>query len=186
MILSNENKEASHFLGKFAGLIRITLDQSRTTFVFLRQTIDHLTRYIEIEQIRNEAFTCRILVDDELDPDEVLVPSMLIQPFVENAIWHGLLHKETAGHLTIHFSRKTPGLLECTIEDDGVGREKAKELKSRSTSTKKSLGMKLTADRLTLLNKETFRDATVEILDLKNKSGEATGTKVILKIPVDA
>jgi hypothetical protein len=67
-----------------------------------------------------------------------------------------------------------------------VGREKAKELKSRSTSTKKSLGMKLTADRLTLLNKETFRDATVEILDLKNKSGEATGTKVILKIPVDA
>jgi sensor histidine kinase YesM len=140
-----------------------------------------------MESIRFEKqFTYSITVDKDVQADYIQVPPLIIQPFVENAIWHGLLHKETAGHLTIHFSRKTPGLLECTIEDDGVGREKAKELKSRSTSTKKSLGMKLTVDRLSLLNKETFRDATVEILDLKNKSGEATGTKVVLKIPVDA
>lgn len=186
-IVKSDQATASLYLTRFAKLIRLILDNSNNKSVSLSSELEALRLYIEMESIRFEKqFTYSITVDKNVQADYIQVPPLIIQPFVENAIWHGLLHKETAGHLTIHFSRKTSGLLECTIEDDGVGREKAKELKSRSTSTKKSLGMKLTVDRLSLLNKETFRDATVEILDLKNKSGEATGTKVILKIPVDA
>ncbi|MBN8860127.1 MAG: histidine kinase [Sphingobacteriales bacterium] len=186
-IVKSDQATASLYLTRFAKLIRLILDNSNNKSVSLSSELEALRLYIEMESIRFEKqFTYSITVDKNVQSDYIQVPPLIIQPFVENAIWHGLLHKETAGHLTIHFSRKTPGLLECTIEDDGVGREKAKELKSRSTSTKKSLGMKLTVDRLSLLNKETFRDATVEILDLKNKSGEATGTKVVLKIPVDA
>ena len=89
MILNNKNNESSHFLGKLAQLIRLTLHHSGKTFISLRDTIDYLTRYMEMEQIRNELFTCRILADDELDINEIYLPPMLIQPFIENALWHG-------------------------------------------------------------------------------------------------
>ncbi len=88
MILNNENKEASHFLSKFAHLIRMTLDQSGQSFISLRTTLEYLARYIEMEQIRNNHFTCQLLAGEELDPDETVLPPMLIQPFIENSIWH--------------------------------------------------------------------------------------------------
>ncbi len=186
-IVKSDQATASLYLTRFAKLIRLILDNSNNKSVSLNSELEALKLYIEMESIRFEKqFTYSISVDKDVQPDYINVPPLIIQPFVENAIWHGLLHKETAGHLNIHFSRRIPNILECVIEDDGVGREKAKELKSKSTSTKKSLGMKLTVDRLSLLNRQTFMDATVEVLDLKNREGEATGTKVVLKIPVDA
>lgn len=186
-IVKSDQATASLYLTRFAKLIRLILDNSNNKSVSLSSELEALRLYIEMESIRFEKqFTYSITVDDDVQPDYIHVPPLIVQPFVENAIWHGLLHKETAGHLIIHFSRKIPGVLECIIEDNGVGRERAKELKSRSTATKRSLGMKLTVDRLSLLNKETFKDATVEVFDLKNIIGESTGTKVILKIPVDA
>ena len=186
-IVKSDQATASLYLTRFAKLIRLILDNSNNKSVSLSSEMEALRLYIEMETIRFEKqFTYSIKVDNEVHPDFIQVPPLIIQPFVENAIWHGLLHKESAGHLDIHFSRKIPGILECVIEDDGVGRERSKELKSRSASTKKSLGMKLTVDRLSLLNKETFKDATVEVFDLKNIRGESAGTKVILKIPVDA
>ncbi|MFT3701095.1 MAG: histidine kinase [Agriterribacter sp.] len=186
-IVKSDQATASLYLTRFAKLIRLILDNSNNKSVSLSSELEALKLYIEMESIRFEKqFTYSINVDTDVQPDYIYVPPLIIQPFVENAIWHGLLHKETAGHLNIHFSRKIPNIVECTIEDDGVGREKARELKSKSTSTKKSLGMKLTEDRLSLLNRQTFMDATVEVLDLKNTEGEASGTKVILKIPVDA
>ena len=186
-IVKSDQATASLYLTRFAKLIRLILDNSNNKTVSLSNEIEALRLYIEMEMIRFEKqFTYSIEVDADVQPDHISVPPLIIQPFVENAIWHGLLHKETAGHLYISFSRKIPGILECTIEDDGVGREKAKALRSRSTSTKRSLGMKLTEDRLSLLNRQTLIDATVEILDLKDRTGESAGTKVILKIPVDA
>jgi len=110
---------------------------------------------------------------------------LIIQPFVENAIWHGLLHKETEGHLDIHISMPQPNMLECVVEDNGVGRAKAKELKSKSASNSKSLGMKLTESRLALLNKHSNWDASVEILDLVDTEGMPAGTRVTLKILID-
>ena len=90
MILNNENKDASHYLSKFAHLIRITLDQSSQSLVSLRNTVDYLQRYMEMEQIRNSLFGYSITTGEKLDPDETLIPPMLIQPFIENGLWHGV------------------------------------------------------------------------------------------------
>lgn len=184
MILSNENKAASHFLGKFAGLIRITLDQSVKPFVSLRQTIEHLTRYIEIEQIRNEAFTCRILADDELDPNEVMLPSMLIQPFVENALWHGTTANKRNVNINIDFKKDGDGLL-CIIEDDGIGINRSLSNKINGSATHKSLGLENIAHRIGLLNEKYKLKSSVRINDkedLGNYSG--TGTVVQLFLPL--
>jgi sensor histidine kinase YesM len=112
------------------------------------------------------------------------VPPLIIQPYVENAIWHGLLHKETSGHLSIRVRMASDTMLECIIEDNGIGRLKAKELKSKTATSRKSLGMQLTENRLSLLNKHAQLNASIEIIDLEGTAREALGTKVILKIPV--
>jgi LytS/YehU family sensor histidine kinase len=185
-IVKSDQATASLYLTRFAKLIRLILDNSNSQYISLSSELEALRLYIEMESIRFEKqFTYSIIVDEDVSPDYIYVPPLIIQPFVENAIWHGLLHKETAGHLSISFSTKVPNVLQCIVEDNGIGRDKAKELKSKSTSTKKSLGMKLTEDRLALLNKQTMLEATAEILDLKDITGQATGTKVILKIPFD-
>ncbi len=132
----------------------------------------------------DKKFTYRITVDNNVNADSIEVPPLIIQPYVENAIWHGLLHKETQGCLCISLSMPEENILQCIIEDDGVGRQKAKELKSKTATTRKSLGLKLTENRLTLLNKYAELNASIDIIDLKQNDGEAIGTKVILKIPV--
>ena len=185
-IVKSDQATASLYLTRFARLIRLILDNSNSKTVTLANELEALRLYIDMEAIRFEKqFSYHIEVDEDISSDSVYVPPLIIQPFVENAIWHGLLHKEEAGHLSIHISRKARTILQCVIEDDGVGRKKARELKSKTASTKKSLGMKLTEDRLALLNKQARIDASVEVADLVTATGEAAGTKVILKIPVD-
>jgi LytS/YehU family sensor histidine kinase len=132
----------------------------------------------------DKKFDYKIIVDDGVNTDSIEVPPLIIQPYVENAIWHGLLHKEIAGQLTIHVSMITETMLQCTIEDNGIGRQLAKELKSKSATTRKSLGIKLTEDRISLVNKHAQLNASVDIIDLKLDNGQAMGTKVIIKIPV--
>jgi LytS/YehU family sensor histidine kinase len=140
---------------------------------------------MEMESLRfNNKFTYEIIIDKEVFPEVVEVPPLIIQPYVENAIWHGLLHKETAGHLTIRLTMLTESMLQCVIEDNGVGRERAREFKSKSATTKKSLGMKLTEDRIAILNKHASPNASITIVDLVADNGDAAGTKVVLKIPV--
>ncbi|MCF3110835.1 histidine kinase [Niabella sp. CC-SYL272] len=184
MILCNENKEASHFLGKFAGLIRTTLDQSGKPFVTLRHTIDHLTRYIEMEQIRNGEFTSRILADDDLDPDEVLLPSMLIQPFVENALWHGTTASHKNIDIRIDFKKQEEQLL-CVIEDDGIGIRQSLKNKINGSKTHHSVGIENIANRIRLLNEKYDLSSSVHIYDktdLENHTG--TGTIVQLSLPL--
>ncbi|WP_300597691.1 two-component regulator propeller domain-containing protein [Niabella sp.] len=183
MILSNENKEASHFLGKFAGLIRITLDQSGVPFVTLRQTMDHLTRYIEMEQIRNGEFTCRILADDDLDPDEVMLPSMLIQPFVENALWHGTTATRKNINIRIDFKKQATQLL-CVVEDDGIGIRQSLKNKANGSKTHHSVGIENITNRIRLLNEKYALRCSVHIDDkaaLDSYTG--TGTVVQLLLP---
>jgi len=153
--------------------------------VILANELEALKLYIEMEALRfDKKFSYRIIVDDKVGAECVEVPPLIIQPYVENAIWHGLLHKESGGELNIHVSMVGEGMLQCVIEDNGVGRDKARELKSKSATSRKSLGMKLTEDRLTLLNKHAELNASIDIIDLKNDHNLSLGTKVILKIPV--
>ena len=119
MILNNENEQASLYLSKFARLIRITLNQSSKQFVSLTDTVDYLERYIEMEKIRSNRFIYTINVAEDLHPNDIMVPPMLIQPFIENAIWHGALPKKNM-EINISFSKKGNELV-CLVEDNGIG-----------------------------------------------------------------
>jgi putative methionine-R-sulfoxide reductase with GAF domain/sugar lactone lactonase YvrE len=184
-IVKSDQTTASLYLTKFAKLIRLILDNSNSKNVVLTNELEALKLYIEMEALRfDRKFNYEIKVENNLGTDTIEVPPLIIQPYVENAIWHGLLHKEQNGHLSIRLSMCSDSMLECTIEDNGIGREKAKELKSKTATSRKSLGMQLTENRLSLLNKHAALNASVEIIDLQNGGSEALGTKVILKIPV--
>lgn len=184
MILSNENMKASRYLGKFARLIRMTLDQSSLPFVTLRNTMDYLQHYIEMEQIRNERFTFSMYADAGINLDETVMPPMLIQPFIENAIWHG--GNGTADKISIQVKFEKQGdRLICMIEDNGIGIEQSMQNKSAFTGHH-PVGISNIQNRVRLLNeKYGFRSS----LTIEDKSRihhiKQTGTLVRLEMPID-
>jgi LytS/YehU family sensor histidine kinase len=183
-ILKNESEAASDYLTKFSKLIRLILQNSQSKAVPLESELEALRLYMEMEMLRFEGqFTYNISLDPDLEVEDLEVPPLIIQPYVENAIWHGLMHKQDKGHLIVELHREN-GTLYCQITDDGVGRKRAAELKSKSASKNKSLGMKITSHRLELINTLSDKDTTVEVIDLVDCSGDACGTRVVLKIPV--
>jgi|GEM_PF-3330441 len=180
-IIKAEPEKASLYLTKFSKLIRLILDNSNQKVISLEQEVLALRLYIELEALRfNEKFTFRIQVASDISANSIGVPPMIIQPFVENAIWHGLLHKTTPGHLDIEFERFATGL-KCTVTDNGIGREKAAELKSKGVNKEKSYGMQITRDRLSMLDKDS-KTSHVEVINLTDEFGNAAGTRVIVKI----
>lgn len=184
-IVKSDNATASLYLTRFSKLIRLILDNSNSKNVLLSNELEALKLYIEMEGVRfDNKFDYRIILDENVSPDSIEVPSLIIQPYVENAIWHGLLHKETNGSLLVKISMVNDNVLRCVIEDNGVGRAKAMEYRSKSVINKKSLGMKLTEDRIAILNQNTHTNASVEILDLVDEENEAAGTRVVIVIPV--
>ena len=184
-ILKSDHTNASRYLTRFAKLIRLILDNSNSKEVPLSHELEALKLYIEMESLRfTNKFSYEIIVDESVSTDTLQVPPLIIQPYVENAIWHGLLHKESGGRLTITVKKTTDNMLQCIIEDNGVGRNRAKEMKSKSATANKSLGMKLTEERITMLNQYASLNASIEIDDLETSDGRAAGTKVILTIPI--
>ena len=183
-ILSNKSEKASDFLTKFSRLIRQVLNNSKQTMVSLSDELQALRLYIELEQLRFENhFYYRIDVDDCIDTDSIQVPPLLLQPYVENAIWHGLMHKKAEGNIDILIEKENDQLL-FKIIDDGIGREKASIYKSKYDSNKKSLGMSITKDRIGLLNNLYQIKATSKIVDLYDEHNNSKGTMVEISIPV--
>jgi LytS/YehU family sensor histidine kinase len=177
-ILVNQPEEASAYLTKFSRLIRLILDNSRTETVLLSKELEALQLYVEMEQMRfSNRFEYRLSVTGNVQPEHIEVPPLLIQPYVENAIWHGLMHKKTSGLLQVRVFNEGKKLC-IEVEDDGVGRQKAMELKSRSAAANKSLGMKVTAERLEVINELYGAEATVTTEDLISPAGEGAGTLV--------
>ena len=113
----------------------------------------------------------------------VKVPPLVIQPFTENAIWHGLMHKEEKGHLNIKVFIEDDALC-CMINDDGVGRSQAAEIKNRAGNTHRSMGMRITADRIALIKQKNLVHASIVVNDLVQPDGNPGGTEVIIKLPV--
>jgi len=184
-ILKSDHTNASRYLTRFAKLIRLILDNSNSKEVALSDELEALRLYIEMESLRfTNKFEYEIIVNENVSADTLQVPPLIIQPYVENAIWHGLLHREAGGRLLVAISTTNDNMLQCVVEDNGIGRARAKELKSKSATNNKSLGMKLTEERINMLNQYTSLDASIRIIDLENDAGEAAGTKVILTIPV--
>lgn len=183
-ILKNDHFNASQYLTKFSRLIRLILDHSDQNNIVLSSELDLLKLYVEMESMRFDGrFHYDFIVDKDIKTDSILIPSMLLQPYIENAIWHGLLHKEDNGNLLVHFSLAQNNLV-VMIDDDGIGREKARALKSKQLLAKKSYGMQITQDRIAVINQLEGTHITCTITDKKDIHGNATGTLVQMIIPV--
>ncbi|HET7899102.1 MAG TPA: histidine kinase, partial [Flavisolibacter sp.] len=183
-ILQNNKLQASEYLTKFSRLVRLILQNSQSALISLERELEALQLYLELEALRfDHHFVYTISADDDLDPEMIKVPPLLLQPYVENAIWHGLMHKDEKGHVGIAISAEDHLLL-CRISDDGIGRKKAAELKSKSASLHKSMGLQITADRIAMLQQQSKGKASITINDLVLPDGSAGGTEVLLRIPV--
>ncbi|PHN02147.1 ligand-binding sensor domain-containing protein [Flavilitoribacter nigricans] len=183
-IIKNDIAKASEYLGNFSQLMRLTLQNSRVSFVPLNEELEALRLYLEMENLRfNGNFDYEIRLDDQIDPEGIEIPPMMIQPFVENSIWHGLMHKKQGGKLSITI-RQQGAYLSCLVEDNGVGRARARELEAHRSSKRRSFGMRITEDRIRMINELYNAGANVEITDLYDQDGEAAGTRVVLNLPL--
>ncbi|MBA3985502.1 MAG: histidine kinase [Flavobacteriales bacterium] len=177
-IIQNKTDDASNYLTTFSRLMRNILQNSKHTFISLENEIQTLKLYLELESARLEhSFDYQIIVDKETDSLEILIPPLIIQPFAENAIWHGLRNMTKKGNLKIHIHRTHPDHLQISIEDNGIGRKKSMLLKKEQTNHK-SYGMDITTERLKTLHP----DNKIEVKDLYNNESMALGTQVILTI----
>jgi sensor histidine kinase YesM/ligand-binding sensor domain-containing protein len=178
--LDNNKEAASLMIQKFSRLTRMVLENSMSQFVPLKNDLKALQLYIELEQMRySDKFIVSYNIDDEILEEDYLIPPMIIQPFVENAILHGLRNRPTQnGMLTVSASL-LDGYIEVSIEDNGIGRMKAAQLKINNPIPKKSYGIKVTQDRISIFNNlNETRKAKVDIHDLSE------GTRVVIQLPV--
>jgi signal transduction histidine kinase len=183
--LENDSQTASEYLTKFSQLIRLVLENSRSEKVTLQKELETLKLYIELEAMRfKDKVQYKINVVPHIDQQYIEMPPLLLQPYVENAIWHGLMHKSEGGNITIDISQPEEYLLHIEISDDGIGRDMAKEHKSKSATRQKSFGLKMTSERLDAINHIYQTKTEVKIVDLIDADGNAAGTKVIIEIPL--
>ena len=186
MILSNEEMVATRYLSKFSKLLRTILVHSDKEYVSLKEELEILNLYVELESIRfKDSFNYSIECDDEIDTDEIKLPTLLVQPFVENAIWHGLMHKEGDRSLTIKFSEKDESI-HCIVEDNGIGRERSGETKLATGQGKKhtSKGIAVSIERLNAMGNGNGQHGSLQIIDLKDENGNAKGTRVQIIFPI--
>lgn len=180
MILTDQKKNASRYLSKFAQLIRSNLEQSRQTFVTLKQSSYHLKQYLDMERIRFRDFSYSIEIDKDLDTDMVQIPPMLLQPLAENALWHGLRTKTGEKRLRIRFLNSGEHLV-CEIEDNGIGYLQALVNKPASRYTHRSMGIGNIRERMEVLNKKYGISCSLSIKDKSELTGSSeSGTIVTL------
>jgi LytS/YehU family sensor histidine kinase len=180
-IIKSETEKASLYLTKFSKLIRLILDNSNHKTISLDQELAALKLYLDMEALRfNGKFSYSISVDKNLNPLSIGVPPLVIQPFVENSIWQGLLHQKTNGKIEIQVNRMNGGV-KYVITDNGIGRKKVNEMNAKAADEDKTNGMKINGDRLTMLNRESSI-TSVETIDLENSHGQPQGTQVIVKM----
>ena len=183
-ILQNDKLQASIYLSKFSDLMRKTLEYSQKEYISLNEELEALTLYIELEQKRFEGkFNFEIKADPTINKNKCKIPSMIFQPFVENSIWHGFMHKEGNGMLLINLTlNKSKGVVVCTIQDNGIGREKAREL-NKNKPKRESHGIDITNQRLSILNSLNNSETEITYNDLKDSEGNSTGTQVVFNFP---
>ena len=179
-IVKNDTKAADEYLIKFAKLMRMILENSEQKNVTLAEDLDALELYMQLEALRlKNRFTYNIKIDDALDKDSTLVPPLILQPFVENSIWHGIAGKNGEGHITIAI-KKEGTMINCIVEDNGVGRWDKNDVNDlKNSSGKRSLGMKITKERIDIINKTKKTNAVVTVTDLEQ------GIRVEVKLPLE-
>jgi len=186
LIVVQDMDASYNYLSKFSKLLRLVLDNSDKNYVTLSQELEMNKLYLELESLRfKNSFQYTIELNQQTDPDIILIPSLLLQPFIENAIWHGLMHREGEKILTIRFSENNQ-YLTCTIEDNGIGREKSAAIKAQKLGAQyfKSKGTNLSEQRIHLLNTPGNKAAKVEFFDLRDSEQKPSGTRVVIQIPL--
>lgn len=183
IMAENDTASARKYLVKFAQLMRLILVNSRSPFISLANEIKTLEHYLDLERLsRNDKFRYEIKLGDGIDPDMISIPPMIVQPFVENSILHGIAPMEKEGLIQISFERNGNNIT-CTVEDNGIGRKKAGEKKISGEKLHESQAVNVTSERLKMLTETEGPDYEIRYVDMEI-DGEATGTKVIIDIPV--
>ena len=182
-IVQNGTDSALKYLSKFSKLMRLTLEYSKESLIPIHKEIESLQNYLELEQLRfNHVFDFEITQSDAIE-DDMALPPLLLQPFVENAIIHGLIPQKKKGHLSIDFSIQDKQLI-CTVIDNGLGFETSKEMKENLVSLHKSMALDITKKRLEMMEASTAQKAKVNIQELKDEENKSLGTQVILQLPI--
>jgi hypothetical protein len=185
-LIVTENYSASYdYLSKFSKLLRLVLNNSEKNFILLKDEIEMNQLYLQLESLRfKQSFHYEINIEDCIDTDSILFPSLLIQPFIENAIWHGLMHKEGEKKLLIRFSLVNNRLY-CFITDNGIGRAKSAEIKARKLGAAhfSSKGMQLAAQRIGVLQQSGHTGMGMTITDLYDDNDQPAGTRIEIVIP---
>ena len=180
-IAQNNELEANKFLTSYSNLMRNTMENSNKDFVTLGNEIENLTKYLELEHLRfKDKFDFKISIDENLDPETIWIPNMIIQPHLENAIWHGLRYKEEKGLLKMNVTLSGDKIL-ITIDDNGIGPTKSAELKTHNQKAHQSRGLTNTKERITLLN-ELYK--TKITFSMTEKKAPETGTIVEITLPI--
>ena len=178
-IAQNKEREANKYLTSYSSLMRNMMESSSKDFIPLQHEIDHLQKYLELEHLRfSNQFDFVVDVEESIDTDAILAPNMLIQPHLENAIWHGLRYKETKGLLLLSIKNKT-SFIEISIDDNGIGIEKSNSIKTQNQKIHQSIGLQNIKERIKLLNDLYKVDISFAVINKVNDGG----TIVRLKIP---
>jgi tetratricopeptide (TPR) repeat protein len=183
-ILKNDPEAAQKHLTKFSKLIRKVLENSKHESIPLSEEIQMLQLYAELEAVRfSSKFEYKFIVDNSIEPEKILISPLIVQPYVENAIWHGLMHlKGVKGELTIKFEKEN-GMLKCTVDDNGIGRKSSTEMKTEAQH--EPMGLSITNERVQVLNDVYGINIQVNIIDKANADGTAAGTRVELLMPLN-
>lgn len=185
-LLNNDKLSSNKYLTKFAKLMRNTLDNSQSDTIPLSKEIESLNLYVELEQLRfDNKFSFEIVNNVKTENELISIPPLIIQPFAENAIWHGIMHRENTegGRLKIHFNVESNNLI-CTVEDNGIGRKKANELRRQNKPEHISLGTQITESRIDLINKLHKSKLKINYIDLCDDEMQPAGTKVEITFPL--
>ncbi|CAM1360666.1 tetratricopeptide repeat-containing sensor histidine kinase [Tenacibaculum xiamenense] len=184
-IIKNEQKNAVYYLNKFSKLIRSILESSKTKEVSLSEELKTMTLYMSIENIRfSNEIDYEESVDEGMNTEKVKIPPLILQPFLENAIWHGLSSKKGEKLVTLKVKKHSEDYYQIDIEDNGVGRDQALKIKTSKSLKRKSIGIELTKQRLRNFADGFQNNYSLVYTDLVNKKGEPKGTRVTLKIPL--
>ena len=184
-VIGNEIENAVYYINKFAKLIRKILDTSTKKDISLDEELETMTTYMTIENMRfSNEIDFKINIDADVDIKKIRVPSLILQPFIENSLWHGLSSKLNDKKIIIDVKNTIPDYVSILITDNGVGRKVSQERKLKETIKRRSVGIEITKDRLFSFAKRFNRSFELKIEDLYDEQNVASGTKIILNIPV--
>lgn len=181
-IAQNDERTANKFLSEFSRLMRLVLENSQEDFIPLVKEQEIISLYLKLEHYRfRDKFDYDISIEDDINLEAIEIPPMLVQPYIENAVWHGLRYKTSKGYLSLHIGKNTSGL-KIEITDNGIGRKRSASLKTENQKKQNSTGLKNIQQRLNIINKVYRVNYNIEVADLDGST--ESGTRVVIHLPI--